>query len=240
MIIPWLRQESLPPTLSGKPCANSSYNHTPFTTTAEHREKPSVGEEDIGACLRLPCLQSQRHPGWGARVGNTSQEPHSIRCSPAPVLNHSHMKPRWFPEWGRRVCCLHKQCHISVNIICHPDILDQIQFPLGFAQLGTWLLQQTANSICANACLRQICLRQTHIFTRWSLLHLAWREDFRPINLCFQPQLRQKWVNSSSPAQCRNVQASATCSSHLPLWPSWVSSGSFGCFTSMSGGYLQC
>lgn len=47
------------------------------------------------------------------------------------------------------MCCLHKQCHISVNIICHPDILDWIQFPLGFAQLGTWLLQQTANSIRA-------------------------------------------------------------------------------------------
>lgn len=62
------------------------------------------------------------------------------------------------------MCCLHKQCHISVNIICHPDILELVQFPLGSAQLGTWLLQQTANSICAQSMSKtEPCLRQTHL-----------------------------------------------------------------------------
>lgn len=50
--------------------------------------KPSVSEEDIWAWLRLPCLQMQGHTGRRARVGNTSQEPHSIRCSPALVFSH--------------------------------------------------------------------------------------------------------------------------------------------------------
>lgn len=92
------------------------------------------------------------------------------------------------------MCCLHKQCHISVNIICHPDILDWIQFPLGFAQLGTWLLQQTANSIRANACLRQICVSGRHTFLPDDPCY-TWHEErisnVQPTNLCFQAQLRQ-------------------------------------------------
>lgn len=177
-IAPWLRQENLPPTLSVKPHANSSnksvYNHCRAQEETPQWVKRTFGHGwDSHACK---CKDTQ--------AGGPEWETHHRSHTASDALLHwfsatSHMKPRWFPEWGRRVCCLHKQCHISVNIICHPDILDRIQFPLGFAQLGTWLLQHTANSIRANACLRQICLRQTLIFARWSLLHLAWREDFQ-------------------------------------------------------------
>ena len=107
------------------------------------------------------------------------------------------------------MCCLLKQCHISVNIICHPDILDWIQFPLGFAQLGTWLLQQTANSIRANACLKQIYVSGRHTFLPDDPCY-TWHEErisnVQPTNLCFQAQLRQKRVNSSSPPLRRPQQ----------------------------------
>lgn len=125
------------------------------------------------------------------------------------------------------MCCLHKQCHISVNIICHPDILDWFQFPLGFAQPGTWLLHQTANSIRANACLRQIYVSGRHTFLPDDPCY-TWHEErissVQPITLCYSAHLR---VNSSSPALCKTADCSNLLLPLTSLGILRVSSGSF-------------
>lgn len=99
MVVPWSRQESLPLAPSAKPYTNSSHNPTLFTTTAEKRKMTLSGLlRGHWGIAETPTPANAETPMEGARMGNTSQEPYSIRCSPALGFNRSHMKPRWFPE----------------------------------------------------------------------------------------------------------------------------------------------
>lgn len=69
--VSWPRQEGLPLTLTVKPFANSSYNSTLFTTSAEK------GKKTLGGLLRghqgtaeVPMPVSAGAPMEGARMGN--------------------------------------------------------------------------------------------------------------------------------------------------------------------------
>lgn len=143
IIVPWPRQDSLPLTQAVKPYANSSWNPALFKTTAEKKKKKQLLRGHQGmAEIPIPA-KAGKPQGGGDQNGSIVAR---ARCSLALgfwLLTHEAQMAFRVKEKG----ALLTQAMPYFSKYHMPSR----HFGLNPAsvRLRTWLLQQTANSFCA-------------------------------------------------------------------------------------------